>query len=927
MKAPFVPLHEADRLADLKRLKVLDTEEEAIFDEITTLAATICDSKMALISLVDQDRQWFKSRFGLKVTSTPRNISFCGHTILETKLMEVCNATQDPRFSDNPLVLEDPSIRFYAGSPLITENGFCIGTLCVIDSQEKKLNLTQKRTLELLSKQIMNILELRASQVEADLMKDQLEGAQSLSKIGSWQWNFLSKEHSWSQEHYRLFEIDSQTTGPELSKKYKECIPLEDWELLEAKIQQACQHYQTEHFTFQHRIEFPQEKRIKHIRGIAKITRDPHGIPFLIHGTRQDVTQEFEREVKFQNILNTLNEGLVIQNETGKIIQFNPAALSILGLTEDEILGRSSSDPRWRSIREDGSSFPGHEHPSMVSLKTGKPMIGVLMGLQNHQGYTRWIRINSLPQDTSEGKRVLTTFSDITKEVEAAKEIENFFQLSIDCLCIASFDGYFKRVNPIFSTTLGYPEAVLLKNPLLSFIHPEDQENTLQQILKLQEGEKIIDFENRFLCRDGSSRDLRWSATPDHKTKLIYAIGVNITQERHQKKELLKAYQKAEEATRAKSNFLSTMSHEIRTPLNGIIGMTDILADTPLNSDQKNIVQTLTQASQTLLTLINDILDFSKIEAGHMQIEWMECDVITFLNDFIRTFQLSAQTKGLSLLTHFQTFDHFLILDPGRLGQIVSNLLSNALKFTKEGTITIEADFEKINPHKTKLTLTVTDTGIGMSEEAQKKLFQPFSQAEMSTTREYGGTGLGLSIIKKLIEMMHGHIHCESRVQQGTRFTIELICSTGKNMSNNSSRTQKQVLTDQTTPFKSVRILVAEDNQINQIVIGRMLQKLGIKYHLVSHGKEVLNSLQSTHYDLILMDCQMPEMNGYETTSKIRNTPSATQHIPIVALTANATKEDEARCLQVGMNGYLSKPINLSHLTEVLASFLKKSAA
>lgn len=410
-----------------------------------------------------------------------------------------------------------------------------------------------------------------------------------------------------------------------------------------------------------------------------------------------------------------------------------------------------------------------------------------------------------------------------------------------------------------------------------------------------------------------------------HVPQGYISIRFDITDKKQAYENLQAAKERAIIADRAKSDFLYTMSHEIRTPLNGIIGMTSLLQESDLTPDQKEYSETISQSGKTLLTIINDILDFSKIEAGKMELEKTEFDLRAYIEDLLKPFHYSIQKKNITLKFECADYDHYVWGDDGKIGQIVTNLISNAVKFTKVGGVTVRTT---ITPRgdRSAILLRVQDTGIGIHEEAKDRMFHAFSQAEKTTSRNFGGTGLGLSISKRLVEMMGGKISFESEYGKGTTFHVEILLKTGRKIKN-PVPCQLPGLPLGKGPQSNDgaiagRILIAEDNSTNQLVITRMLDKWGCKYHVVANGNEVLGAMRGAHFDLILMDCQMPEMDGYAASQIIRKSDTLDSAIPIVALTANAVSGDELKCREAGMNEYLSKPIDRRALEAVLRKYL-----
>lgn len=548
-----------------------------------------------------------------------------------------------------------------------------------------------------------------------------------------------------------------------------------------------------------------------------------------------------ESEERHRNLFESMVQGVVYHNVDGHIIEANPAAERILGLTVDQMKGRQSIDPRWKAVKADGSDFPGDQHPAMEALRTGQPQMDVTMGVYHPvKDEHRWIKVDAIPR-----------------------------------------------------------------------FHKHDD-----------------------------------NMTATRQPFQVYATFTDVTSERRFAEEILKARAKAEHADRLKSAFLANMSHEIRTPLNGIMGYVDLALSNRLSADSRadNLegLRIARNSGELLLSIIQDILDLSKIEAGQMEVK---CDESFSLRELVDQTSSLARTliasKGKDI-EFVSTIDTAEVLDSicgdhFRLQQIVNNLISNAVKFTDSGRVTLDAQLCTCGCDSYMVEFRVRDTGKGIPASHRESIFEPFRQVEIGDTRQHGGTGLGLTISRKLAQMMGGDLQVESSTdgpEKGSCFTITIPYVPGKALTtrkaSDSNHVQDPPLAPPTTESNK-KILVSEDDVVSRRMIDRMLTASGYDVLLAANGQEAVSMYEKHRREigLVLMDVQMPVMDGYLATERIRETErrflgdtSSSARIPIIALSASAMKGDHEKGLSHGMSDYLTKPVNRKLLLETLEGTL-----
>ena len=762
----------------------------------------------------------------------------------------------------------------------------------------------------------------------------------------------------------------------------------------------------------------------------------------------------------------------------GNILYVNDKFVQISGYQESELLGKkhsvlnSGNQPKsyWLEMHQTVLAGKTWHDEVRNRAKNGSYYWVDTTIVPNFNSNKQVTGFTSIRTDITQQKENIDNLAVAKQQAEAAKEQAESAKFALDqhsLVSIADLEGNILYVNDKFVQISGYQENELLgkKHSVLnSGNQPKSYWNKMHQTVLAGE---VWHDEVRNRAKNGNYYWVDTTIVPNFDSNKqvtgFTSIRTDITQQKENIENLAVAKEQAEAATAAKTQFLATMSHEIRTPMNGVIGMTNLLLDSPLNKEQHNFAKTVKYSAESLLTVINDILDFSKVEAGMLELEPVEFDLELLLHDVGSSIAFQAHNKNLELIcpANIMTSQSF-IADPGRIRQILNNLIGNAVKFTEEGEVSVCCKVLEQTENHTKLLFEITDTGIGLTDEQQSKLFERFSQADSSTTRKYGGTGLGLSISKQLVELMDGEIGSKSVEGKGSTFwfTVKVantntpsakktfgnlqnqkILVVDDNLTNRallgqlltkwqvehtlvdsghkaleklteeSSKgtpyhiaildmqmpqmdgiqlankikgdsqlfkdTRLMMLTsqgkrgdadrlkaigfngylnkpiDQTILYNTLmtiagvsspeqllvtsyspreipqftaRVLVVEDNAINQKVAQGLLKKFGVQVDLAANGEEALNSLENLPFDLVFMDCQMPVMDGYEATQKVRHSESKVlnREIPIIAMTANSMQGDRDKCLAVGMDDFISKPINPNKVQEALERWLPK---
>jgi len=933
MNAKSPTKNESQRIQALHEYEILDTAAESEFDRITEIASRVCDMPISLISLVDKERQWFKSRVGLEVKETPRDLSFCQYTFTEDQLLEVRDAVEDDRFKSNTLVTADPHIRYYAGLPLIDANGFALGALCVIDRVPRQLDENQKQILSLLRDEVVALIVNRKEKEKHKESEQKLKAffdhSQSLMCTHDLDGNFITVNEAGARllgyekmeiEKLSLFDIVPKEGHSNLKSYLAEIVKKG---VLKGEMRTVTRAGSMRIWMFNNILQVNGNKKAYVIGNAVDITEQHYLEKDLKHA--QAMLTRTGRVARIGGWEYNLKDAKIVWSEITKEIHevakdYEPDLTSSLNFYK-EGLHRNKIQ---QAIEQ--------------AISTGEPW-DLELEIITFKGHALWVRaLGNADFENGVCVRLYGTFQDIDRRKRMEAESSNSKKLFEDILEATSavaiiatdIDGTITLFNKGAENLLGYASEEIIGKLSPVHFHLQSELDMRERELAIELGYPVKGFsvfvekaerygseqlEWTYIRKDGSHLFVSLAVTMirNIEDKVIGYLGVatDISKIIQQHKELERAKGIAEQASMAKSEFLANMSHEIRTPLNGIVGFTDLLTRTSLNDTQREYLGMVEQSTTLLLSIINDVLDFSKIEAGKMELEIEQTDLNELIIQLNKLFNVQITGKGLEFhLDIAPEVPSYIWTDGLRIKQVLMNLMSNAIKFTAKGKITFQISVLSREAETAVLRFSVQDTGIGIKEDKQAKIFEAFSQEDTSMTKRYGGTGLGLTISNRLLKMMGSELKLESKVAVGSHFFFDLDLRS----------------IWETEEWKDLAnidtVLVVSDDQSERERLVQLLNKKNIGAQHANNGFEVLQLLmRGSRFGAILMMNDLPIMNGIDTIKKIREKVFNEKYIqPIIPIFDPLDSNVAAVCESLEIRQWLFNPVKPEDLYHILSN-------
>ena len=788
---------------------------------------------------------------------------------------------------------------------------------------------------------IRDITSIKNSQEELKRSNERYKLISLATNDAVWDWDLLADNIYRNKEGFqKVFGFDDTINLEEM--QIDDYVHPDDKERIQKSLKEIIKDPEQNNFCFEYAFLSPNGNKL-YIEDRGFVLRTKNGVAKRIIGAATNVTKRntFENSLQdayanLQAVLESTADGILVVDD-GKVVNYNKKFAELWSLPNNVLAKKDDDallnfvidqlvDPdKWLAGVRQLYAQPDTNSLDTITLKDGRTF----------ERYSQPKLMNG------ENKGRVWSFRNITERINADTEKQQLFALietSREIIAFGDLSGKPSFVNKAARELLGIDKNTdLSKIHFFDFFATKDMDSFSSEskklfnedgrwekdteLINIKTNKKISVYMSAFVIRDNITK----------KAIGLGSVSMDISEREKIKNELIVAKEEAEKLSGFKDQFLANMSHEIRTPLSGIIGFTKILLRGNITKKQKEQLTTIKVSSDILLVVINDILDLAKIEAGKMILEETELNVRHLTNSILSTFELRLQEKEQTLHTHFdESIPECVLGDPVRINQILLNLVGNAIKFTnKGGSINVSVNLLKQDDDTVIIEFIISDTGIGILEDKLENIFDPFIQSNSNTSRIYGGSGLGLNIVKQLLDLMKGSITVKSQIHVGSTFTLNIPLKQTKKIELEINREicndNKSELLAKLKGLKDIKVLIVDDMVINQLLVKTIIEDIGFETEIAKNGKIAVNLLEKNNYDLILMDLQMPEMNGWEATKHIRNKmklpKSAT---PIIALTADITEKNIIKCQEIGMDAYVCKPINETDLLQKVTQLIIK---
>lgn len=915
------PENEELRLAALYSYDILGEGLEHELDNLVKLAAQIAQTPIAYVTLIDRNEVVIKSAVGLGVWQQPKYARnediICQYTMFLDHIYVVEDTLLNDKLARNPMVVNEPNVRFYVSVPLIDAEGFPLGCLCVLDVYSRTLTAQQYQGLQTLAIQVIAQLALKRKNKQLETQTKKFDEFVDIFTVSPEIHCILDRSGDIlfiNEAVTRLLQYDVEETIGNSMWSY---CHRDDVNRIVYAIEQGLAN-KIKQFAIDFRL-VSKTGEFKWI-GWSMVAKDQR---WYCYGRDITETKKVESELtKLSFVASKVSNGVVINDPQNNVMWVNDAFEKITGFNLADLQGKplgdliSGPDTDW-SLIENARALTQQKQSFTVDLlayrKDKKPI---------------WLSIYNTVVLDEQGKveTEVEIILDITEKKKAQEELQVLSLVASKSntgVSIANENGEITWVNKALEDLTGYSLAEL-KGKMLGDVlsTPETNRAIILEARAKASNKQGSTIEVLALKKDGTPVWLSAANTPiinakgqlERQVELI----LDITQRKQVEKEMVEAREQAIQLSEAKEMFLSVMSHEIRTPLNAVIGMTHLLLENDPKPSQVDDLNILKFSGENLLNIINDILDFTKIETGNLELETAPFDLHTLCVDIINSLQVSASKRRNTLnLIYDDRIPEQLLGDKTRLYQILMNLLGNAIKFTDNGKVDLLVRLKDQEEKEALIFFEVMDTGIGIPEDKQSYIFETFTQARADISRRYGGTGLGLAITKKLLKLYQSEIKVESTEGKGTKFCFSINFHRQANANKNVKA--KPLLPK---GFIDKKILVVDDNEVNILIAKRFLSKWGLVIDFASSGEEAISKIMANVYDLVFMDIRMPGIDGFDTTRIIRELKGDYfKNIPIIALTASTLHNENRKFKECGMNGHILKPFNPDEIKTVLDNY------